>query len=315
MGLEEGLRILEKVKAELDLPVVTDVHETTQCPAVGQVVDLIQIPAFLARQTDLLVAAAKTGKAVNVKKGQFMAPDDMRNVAAKLAEAGNEKILFCERGTSFGYHTLVVDFTGLIEMRKIGFPIVFDATHSVQKPGGNGTSSGGNREYAAPLMNAALAVGVDAIFAEVHPDPSRAISDAENQIPLAEIREKRSKKLHDTFVPQFFIFPRFASYFRHKGIDEFIIEEFSCFVEQLAIFGESVKQVFDARLPFFERFALFAFNFRLKGRGKLIVEGFSRVVERFAVIGVEPVVICPERYAACFDIQLVLRLHALVGGR
>ena len=189
VGLEEGLRILEKVKAELDLPVVTDVHETTQCPAVGQVVDLIQIPAFLARQTDLLVAAAKTCKAVNVKKGQFMAPDDMRNVAAKLTEAGNEKILFCERGTSFGYHTLVVDFTGLIEMRKIGFPIVFDATHSVQKPGGNGTSSGGNREYAAPLMNAALAVGVDAIFAEVHPDPSRAISDAENQIPLAEIRE------------------------------------------------------------------------------------------------------------------------------
>ncbi|MBR0192704.1 MAG: 3-deoxy-8-phosphooctulonate synthase [Thermoguttaceae bacterium] len=189
VGLEEGLRILEKVKAELDLPVVTDVHETTQCPAVGQVVDLIQIPAFLARQTDLLVAAAKTGKAVNVKKGQFMAPDDMRNVAAKLTEAGNENILFCERGTSFGYHTLIVDFTGLIEMRKIGFPIVFDATHSVQKPGGNGTSSGGNREYAAPLMNAALAVGVDAIFAEVHPDPSRAISDAENQIPLAEIRE------------------------------------------------------------------------------------------------------------------------------
>jgi 2-dehydro-3-deoxyphosphooctonate aldolase (KDO 8-P synthase) len=189
VGLEEGLRILEKVKADFDLPVVTDVHETTQCPVVGQVVDLIQIPAFLARQTDLLVAAAKTGKAVNVKKGQFMAPDDMRNVAAKLTEVGNEKILFCERGTSFGYHTLVVDFTGLIEMRKIGFPIVFDATHSVQKPGGNGTSSGGNREYAAPLMNAALAVGVDAIFAEVHPDPSRAISDAENQIPLAGIRE------------------------------------------------------------------------------------------------------------------------------
>lgn len=193
VGLEEGLQILEKVKAELDLPVVTDVHETTQCPVVGQVVDLIQIPAFLARQTDLLVAAAKTGKAVNVKKGQFMAPDDMRNVAAKLTEAGNEKILFCERGTSFGYHTLVVDFTGLIEMRKIGFPIVFDATHSVQKPGGNGTSSGGNREYAAPLMNAALAVGVDAVFAEVHPDPSRAISDAENQIPLAEIREILSR--------------------------------------------------------------------------------------------------------------------------
>jgi len=189
VGLEEGLRILEKVKNHFDLPVVTDVHETTQCPAVGEVVDLIQIPAFLARQTDLLVAAAKTGKAVNVKKGQFMAPDDMKNVVAKLREAGNEKILLCERGTSFGYHTLVVDFTGLIEMRKFGFPVVFDATHSVQKPGGNGTSSGGNREYVAPLMNAALAVGVDAIFAEVHPDPSRAISDAANQIPLKEIRE------------------------------------------------------------------------------------------------------------------------------
>lgn len=189
VGLEEGLRILEKVRETFDVPVVTDVHETWQCEAVGAVVDLIQIPAFLARQTDLLVAAAKTGKPVCVKKGQFMAPDDMRNVVAKLTEAGNEKILLCERGTSFGYHRLVVDFTGLVQMREFGVPIVFDATHSVQMPGGNGTSSGGNREFVAPLLNAALAVGVDAIFAEVHPDPDRAISDAANQLRLADVRK------------------------------------------------------------------------------------------------------------------------------
>lgn len=189
VGLEEGLRILEKVRREFELPIVTDVHETVQCPAVGEVADMLQIPAFLARQTDLLIAAARTGKAVNVKKGQFMAPADMKNVVTKLREAGNEKILLCERGTSFGYQNLVVDFTGLAEMRKFGFPIVFDATHSVQKPGGNGTSSGGNREYVVPLMNAALAFGIDAVFAEVHPNPSRAISDAENQLKLSDIRE------------------------------------------------------------------------------------------------------------------------------
>ncbi len=189
VGMEEGLRILEKVRDTFHVPVVTDVHESWQCETVGNVVDMIQIPAFLARQTDLLVAAARTGKAVNVKKGQFMSPPDMKNVVTKLTEAGNEKILLCERGTSFGYHRLIVDFTGILEMRELGVPVVFDATHSVQKPGGNGTSSGGNREYVAPLINAALAVGVDAIFAEVHPEPERAISDAENQLRLSEVRE------------------------------------------------------------------------------------------------------------------------------
>jgi len=156
---------------------------------------MLQIPAFLARQTDLLVAAARTGKAVNVKKGQFMAPDDMKNAAAKLCEAGNEKILLCERGTSFGYHRLVVDFTGILEMQELGFPIVFDATHSVQKPGGNGTSSGGNREFVPPLMNAALTVGVDAVFAEIHPDPDSAISDAANQLRLSDAREILARAL------------------------------------------------------------------------------------------------------------------------
>lgn len=189
VGMEEGLRILENVRDTFHVPVVTDVHESWQCETVGNVVDMIQIPAFLARQTDLLVAAARTGKAVNVKKGQFMSPDDMKNVVTKLTEAGNEKILLCERGTSFGYHRLIVDFTGILEMRELGVPVVFDATHSVQKPGGNGTSSGGNREYVAPLINAALAVGVDAIFAEVHPEPERAISDAENQLRLSDVRE------------------------------------------------------------------------------------------------------------------------------
>ncbi len=189
VGMKEGLRILEKVRTHFDVPIVTDVHESTQCEAVGEVADVIQIPAFLARQTDLLVAAAHTGKVVNVKKAQFMAPDDMKNVAKKLCEAGNEKILLCERGTSFGYHRLIVDFTALPEMRKTGFPVVFDATHSVQTPSGNGTASGGNREFAPPLMFAALAVGVDAIFAEVHPDPEKAISDASNQLPLDGIRD------------------------------------------------------------------------------------------------------------------------------
>ncbi len=186
VGIEIGLRILEKVRKEFQLPVVTDVHETSQCPIVGEVVDMLQIPAFLARQTDLLTAAAHTGKPVNVKKGQFMAPDDMKNVVTKFQEAGNENVLLCERGTSFGYHNLVVDFTGIIEMRKYGAPVVFDATHSVQKPGGNGTCSGGNRDFVAPLMNAALSIGVDAIFAEIHPNPDAAISDAANQLKLKD---------------------------------------------------------------------------------------------------------------------------------
>jgi len=189
VGLERGLQILQRVKTELNLPIVTDVHESWQCTEVAKVADMLQIPAFLSRQTDLLVAAAKTGKIVNVKKGQFMAPWDMKNVIDKLRDSGNENILLCERGSSFGYNNLVVDMTGLVEMRSYGYPVVFDATHSVQKPGGQGTSTGGNREMVPYLMRAALAIGVDAIFAEVHPDPDHAFSDGPNQIYLSSIRE------------------------------------------------------------------------------------------------------------------------------
>jgi 2-dehydro-3-deoxyphosphooctonate aldolase (KDO 8-P synthase) len=189
VGMQKGLQILEDIKNKFDIPVVTDVHESWQCPEVGNVVDIIQIPAFLARQTDLLIAAAKTGKTINVKKAQFMAPWDMKNVIFKIEECGNHNLLLCERGTSFGYNNLVVDMTGLVEMKKFGYPVVFDATHSVQKPGGQGNSTGGNREMVAPLMRAALAVGIDAIFAEVHPNPDKAISDGPNQLRLDSIKE------------------------------------------------------------------------------------------------------------------------------
>ena len=188
VGMERGLEILQRVKTELDLPIITDVHEPWQCEVVAKVADILQIPAFLSRQTDLLIAAAKTGKAVNVKKGQFLAPWDMKNVVDKMQGAGNENILLCERGTSFGYNNLVVDMTGLVEMRRFGYPVVFDATHSVQKPGGQGSSTGGNREMIPYLMRAALAIGVDAVFAEVHPDPDHAFSDGPNQIYLSDIR-------------------------------------------------------------------------------------------------------------------------------
>lgn len=187
VGIEKGLQILQRVKTELNLPIVTDVHESWQCPIVAEVVDILQIPAFLCRQTDLLVAAAETGRAINVKKGQFLAPWDMRNVVDKLRSAGNERIMVCERGSSFGYNNLVVDMTGLVEMRQFGVPVVFDATHSVQKPGGQGGVTGGNREMVPHLMRAALAVGVDAIFAEVHPDPDKAFSDAANQLRLSDV--------------------------------------------------------------------------------------------------------------------------------
>lgn len=188
-GMEAGLPILQEVKDTFQLPILTDVHETWQCAPVAEVADILQIPAFLCRQTDLLVAAAQTGRAVNVKKGQFLAPWDMRNVIDKLRNAGNERILLCERGTTFGYNNLVVDMTGLVEMRRLGYPVVFDATHSVQKPGGQGTSTGGNRAMVPYLMRAALAVGVDAIFAEVHPNPEIAISDAANQLYLSQVKD------------------------------------------------------------------------------------------------------------------------------
>ena len=188
-GLEEGLRILNKVKTELNLKVTTDIHEPYQAKEVAKVVDIIQIPAFLCRQTDLLVAAAKTGKTVNVKKAQFLAPWDMKNVVGKLEESGNRDIMLCERGTSFGYNNLVVDMTGLVEMKKFGYPVVFDATHSVQKPGGKGNCTGGNREYVEYLAKAAIAVGADAIFMEVHPDPDNALSDGPNMVKLDELEE------------------------------------------------------------------------------------------------------------------------------
>ena len=187
VGMEKGLAILQEIKDNLQLPIVTDVHESWQCKEVASVADIIQIPAFLCRQTDLLTAAAMTGRCVNVKKGQFLAPWDMKNVVDKLETTGNQKILLTERGTSFGYNNLIVDMTSLVEMRKIGYPIVFDATHSVQKPSGNGTSTGGNREMVPYLMRAALAVGIDALFLEVHPDPDNAISDGPNQLRLDDI--------------------------------------------------------------------------------------------------------------------------------
>ena len=187
VGMAEGLDILAEVRAVTGLPVLTDVHDEQQVRAAGAVVDCLQIPAFLCRQTDLLLAAGHTGKPVNVKKGQFLAPWDMRNVAAKIASTGNDNIMLCERGTSFGYNTLVTDMRGLPTMASTGYPVVFDATHSVQQPGGQGTSSGGQREFAPVLARAAVAVGVAAVFIECHADPDQAPSDGPNMIPLHEM--------------------------------------------------------------------------------------------------------------------------------
>ena len=187
VGMAEGLAILAEVRDRTGLPTLTDVHAEDQCAPAAQAVDVLQIPAFLCRQTDLLLAAGRTGRAINVKKGQFLAPWDMANVAAKVASTGNHNILLCERGASFGYNTLVSDFRALPIMARTGYPIVFDATHSVQQPGGQGTSSGGQREFAPVLARAALAVGVAAVFIETHPDPDRAPSDGPNMIPLREM--------------------------------------------------------------------------------------------------------------------------------
>lgn len=186
-GIEEGLEILKEVKEKYGLRIATDIHEPWQAEKAADVADIIQIPAFLCRQTDLLVAAAKTGKLINVKKAQFLAPWDMKNVVTKLEESGNSNLMLCERGTSFGYNTLVVDMTGIVEMKKFGYPVVFDATHSVQKPGGNGGSTGGNREYVEYLAKAAVAAGADALFMEVHPDPDHALSDGPNMVKLNEL--------------------------------------------------------------------------------------------------------------------------------
>ncbi len=185
--IEEGLRILQRVKDELDVPLVTDIHLPEQAAIAAEVVDILQIPAFLCRQTDLLVAAAATGKAINVKKGQFLAPWDMKNVVTKLESCGNNRIMLTERGTSFGYNTLVVDFRSLPQMRALGYPVVFDATHSVQMPGGQGNKSGGQREFVPYLARAAAAIGIDALFMEIHEDPDRALSDGPNMIPLSQL--------------------------------------------------------------------------------------------------------------------------------
>ncbi len=189
LGIAKGLEILGELKKTFGVPVITDVHLPEQCKDVAEIVDVIQIPAFLCRQTDLLIAAAKTGKAINVKKGQFLAPWDMVNVAAKIAQSGNENILLCERGASFGYNTLVSDMRSLPIMAKTGYPVIYDATHSVQQPGGQGTSSGGDREMVPVLARAAVAVGVAGVFMETHQDPEKAPSDGPNMVKLKDLPE------------------------------------------------------------------------------------------------------------------------------
>jgi len=187
IGAEAGLTILSKIRDEFGCPVLTDVHETHQCAMAAEAVDVLQIPAFLCRQTDLLLAAGETGKTINIKKGQFLAPWDMDNVAAKIASTGNDNIMLCDRGTSFGYNTLVSDFRGLPRMAETGYPVCFDATHSVQQPGGNGTSTGGDRTMVPPLARAAVAVGVACLFIETHEDPDNAPSDGPNMVRIEEL--------------------------------------------------------------------------------------------------------------------------------
>lgn len=187
IGIEKGLPVFEEIKTKMRLPVITDVHAPEQCAEVASVVDVLQIPAFLCRQTDLLIAAAKTGKVINVKKGQFLAPWDMKNVAAKITESGNNNVMLCERGVTFGYNTLVNDMRALPIMAETGFPVVFDATHSVQQPGGAGTATSGDRRMVPPLARAALAIGCAAIFMETHEDPDRAPSDGPNMVKLHDL--------------------------------------------------------------------------------------------------------------------------------
>lgn len=188
LGLEKSLEIFKDIKKEFDLPVLTDVHDAHQCAEVATAVDVLQIPAFLCRQTDLLLAAGQTGKAVNVKKGQFLAPWDMKHVAAKIASTGNENIMLTERGASFGYNTLVSDMRALPTMAETGYPVIFDATHSVQQPGGQGTTSGGQRQFVSTLARAAVAVGVAGVFIETHQDPDNAPSDGPNMVKLSELK-------------------------------------------------------------------------------------------------------------------------------
>ncbi|MHC4386894.1 MAG: 3-deoxy-8-phosphooctulonate synthase [Planctomycetota bacterium] len=198
-GLEKGLTILDHIRAKTGLPVLTDVHEANQAAAVGEVVDAMQIPAFLCRQTDLLVACGNTGKPVNIKKGQFVSPDEMKNCVNKVCSTGNEKILLCERGTFFGYNRLVNDMTSIPAMKDLGCPVVFDVTHSTQHPGGLGSASGGTPELAATLAQSAIAAGANALFMEIHPEPSKALCDAACMLPLSQVQKlvKTCKKIHD----------------------------------------------------------------------------------------------------------------------
>ena len=193
VGIEKGLSILSDVKKILKIPILTDVHETYQCKEVGEIVDIVQIPAFLCRQTDLLDSAAKTKKVINVKKGQFLAPWDMKNIIEKIIENGNNQILLTERGTSFGYNTLISDMRAIPQMSKFGYPIIFDATHSVQQPGGLGISSGGQREFVPTLSKAAISVGISGLFIEVHENPDKAPSDGPNMLRLSELEPLLSK--------------------------------------------------------------------------------------------------------------------------
>ncbi len=204
MGLDAGMQAFQDIKSKLNVPCLTDIHETYQCAVAGQVVDVLQIPAFLCRQTDLLLAAGKTGKAINVKKGQFLAPWDMKNVAAKIASTGNENIMLTERGASFGYNTLVVDMRSLPYMKQTGYPVIFDATHSVQQPGGLGGASGGQREFAPILANAAITAGIGGVFIETHETPNTAPSDGPNMIPLRLMEQVLSNlKALDTLAKSF----------------------------------------------------------------------------------------------------------------
>jgi 2-dehydro-3-deoxyphosphooctonate aldolase (KDO 8-P synthase) len=202
-GMEDGLKILAKVKLELDVPIVTDIHLPEQAAPVAEVADILQIPAFLCRQTDLLLEAARTGRTVNVKKGQFLAPEDMKAVVDKVRSTGNDRLLLTERGTTFGYHNLVVDMRGLETMRSFGVPVIFDATHAVQQPGGLGNATGGRREFVYPLARAAAAVGIDGLFIEVHPVPEKALSDGPNSLALADVKSVLQKvKAIDGLVRQ-----------------------------------------------------------------------------------------------------------------
>ncbi len=189
LGVDRGLRILERIKSEFDLPVISDVHDVDQVSAAADVLDILQIPAFLSRQTDLLVAVGQTGKPVNLKKGQFLAPWDIEHGVNKITSTGNKKILLTERGVSFGYNNLVVDMRSLVIMREMGYPVIFDATHSVQLPGGAGGSSSGQRQYVGALSRAAAATGIDGLFWEVHEDPDKALCDGANSLPLAHVKE------------------------------------------------------------------------------------------------------------------------------